>query len=97
MNNKELVTELSHRLGKTQKQVQAMLDITTEALVSTLQAETTVSVQGFGSFEVRKKLDRVLINPTTKQKMVVPPKLSLIFKMGSTYKNKLKNLTTRGK
>ena len=97
MNNKELVTELSHRLGKTQKQVQAMLDITTEALVSTLQAETTVSVQGFGSFEVRKKLDRVLINPTTKQKMVVPPKLSLIFKMGYTYKNKLKNLTTRGK
>ncbi|MED9995902.1 MAG: HU family DNA-binding protein [Paludibacteraceae bacterium] len=97
MNNKELVTELSRRLGKTQKQVQAMLDITTEALVSTLQAETTVSVQGFGSFEVRKKLDRVLINPTTKQKMVVPPKLSLIFKMGSTYKNKLKNLTTRGK
>lgn len=97
MNNKELVTELSHRLGKTQKQVQAMLDLTTEALVSTLQAETTVSVQGFGSFEVRKKLDRVLINPTTKQKMVVPPKLSLIFKMGSTYKNKLKNLTTRGK
>jgi nucleoid DNA-binding protein len=97
VNNKELVTELSRRLGKTQKQVQAMLDITTEALVSTLQAETTVSVQGFGSFEVRKKLDRVLINPTTKQKMVVPPKLSLIFKMGSTYKNKLKNLTTRGK
>lgn len=97
MNNKELVTELSRRLGKNQKQVQAILDITTETLVGTLQEETTVLIQGFGSFEVRKKLDRVLINPTTKQKMVIPPKLSLIFKMGSTYKNKLKNLTTRGK
>ena len=66
-------------------------------MVGALQESTTIAMQGFGSLEVRKKQDRILINPTTKQKMVVPPKLSLIFKVGTTYKQKLKNLTTRGK
>lgn len=97
MNSKELVAELSRRLGKTQKEMGVLLQVTADSVVGALQESTTIAMQGFGSLEVRKKQDRVLINPTTKQKMVVPPKLSLIFKVGTTYKQKLKNLTTRGK
>lgn len=97
MNSKELVAELSRRLGKTQKEMGMLLQVTADSVVGALQESTTIAMQGFGSLEVRKKQDRILINPTTKQKMVVPPKLSLIFKVGTTYKQKLKNLTTRGK
>lgn len=97
MNSKELVAELSRRLGKTQKEMGVLLQATADSVVGALQESTTIAMQGFGSLEVRKKQDRILINPTTKQKMVVPPKLSLIFKVGTTYKQKLKNLTTRGK
>lgn len=96
MNNKELVAELARRMGKTQKEIGSLLDITTEAMVGAMNADTTVAIQGFGAFEVRKKQDRVLINPVTKQKMVIPPKLSLTFKVGNTYKNKLKNLSASG-
>ena len=97
MNNKELVTELARRLGKTQKEIGSLLAIATDAMVGAMNEETLLSIQGFGSFEVRKKQDRILINPVTKQKMVIPPKLSLTFKVGTTYKNKLKNLSTSGK
>jgi DNA-binding protein HU-beta len=97
VNSKELVAELSRRLGKTQKEMGVLLQVTADSVVGALQESTTIAMQGFGSLEVRKKQDRILINPTTKQKMVVPPKLSLIFKVGTTYKQKLKNLTTRGK
>lgn len=97
MNSKELVAELSRRLGKTQKEMGVLLQVTADSVVGALQESTTIAMQGFGSLEVRKKQNRILINPTTKQKMVVPPKLSLIFKVGTTYKQKLKNLTTRGK
>ena len=97
MNSKELVAELSRRLGKTQKEMGVLLQVTADSVVGALQESTTIAMQGFGSLEVRKKQDRILINPTTKQKMVVPPKLSVIFKAGTTYKQKLKNLTTRGK
>ena len=97
MNNKELVAELARRLGKTQKEIGSLLDVTAEAMVETMNEDTLLSIQGFGSFDVRKKQDRVLVNPVTKQKMVIPPKLSLTFKVGTTYKNKLKNLSTSGK
>lgn len=97
MNNKELVAELARRLGKTQKEIGSLLDVATDAMVGAMNEETLLSIQGFGSFEVRKKQDRILINPVTKQKMVIPPKLSLTFKVGTTYKNKLKNLSTSGK
>ena len=97
MNNKELVAELARRLGKTQKEIGSLLAIATDAMVGAINEETLLSIQGFGSFEVRKKQDRILINPVTKQKMVIPPKLSLTFKVGTTYKNKLKNLSTSGK
>lgn len=97
MNNKELVAELARRMGKTQKEIGSLLAIATDAMVGAMNEETLLSIQGFGSFEVRKKQDRILINPVTKQKMVIPPKLSLTFKVGTTYKNKLKNLSTSGK
>jgi DNA-binding protein HU-beta len=97
VNNKELVAELARRLGKTQKEIGSLLAIATDAMVGAMNEETLLSIQGFGSFEVRKKQDRILINPVTKQKMVIPPKLSLTFKVGTTYKNKLKNLSTSGK
>lgn len=97
MNNKELVAELARRLGKTQKEIGSLLAIATDAMVGAMNEETLLSIQGFGSFEVRKKQDRILINPVTKQKMVIPPKLSLTFKVGTTYKNKLKNLPSSGK
>lgn len=97
MNNKDLVAELARRMGKTQKEIQSILTTTTQVVVGVLSCNQVLSMQGFGSFEVRKKPDKVLINPITKQKMVIPPKLSLVFKMGNTYKNKLKNQSTRGK
>jgi len=97
VNNKELVAELARRMGKTQKEIGSLLAIATDAMVGAMNEETLLSIQGFGSFEVRKKQDRILINPVTKQKMVIPPKLSLTFKVGTTYKNKLKNLSTSGK
>lgn len=97
VNNKELVAELSRRLGKTQKEIGSLLEVTAVAMVGAMNEDTQLSIQGFGAFEVRKKQDRILINPATKQKMVIPPKLSLTFKVGTTYKNKLKNLPASGK
>ena len=54
MNNKELLSELSKRLGKSQKEVSKMLDFTSQAIVSTLKKGETISIQGFGSLEPRE-------------------------------------------
>ena len=96
MNNKELLSELSKRLGKSQKEVSRMLDFTSQAIVSSLKKGETVSIQGFGSLEPREKQEREIVNPTTKQVIKVPAKISEVFKARTTLKEKIKNLAHRG-
>jgi nucleoid DNA-binding protein len=43
-----------------------------------------------GNFEVKHKEQRVITNPTTKKRMLVPPKLTLNFKPSVGLKNKYK-------
>ena len=47
-----------------------------------------LAVQGFGIFDVKKKLERVVVNPATKKRMLVPPKLVLNFKPSNVLKEK---------
>ncbi|WP_321480275.1 HU family DNA-binding protein [uncultured Bacteroides sp.] len=90
MNNKEFTSELSKRLGYTIKDtsdlmVSFMADFTQE-----LQEGNTWAIQGFGTFEVKKKAERISINPVTKQRMLIPPKLVLTYKPSTTLKDKFK-------
>ena len=55
-----------------------------------LEDGNTISVQGFGTFEVKKKAERISVNPTTKQRMLVPPKLVLAYKPSTLLKDKFK-------
>ena len=49
-----------------------------------------VQLPNFGVFEVKKKLERIIINPSTGQRMLVPPKLTLAFKPTPQTKEKIK-------
>ena len=55
-----------------------------------LQEGNVVTIQGFGTFEVKKKAERISINPASKQRMLVPPKLVLSYKPSNTLKDKFK-------
>lgn len=61
----------------------------TSEMASYLEEEATISIVGFGNFEVKKKLERVVINPSTKQRMLIPPKMVLNFKPSVNLKEKL--------
>lgn len=55
-----------------------------------LEEGNIISIQGFGTFEVKKKAERISVNPTTKQRMLVPPKLVLAYKPSTLLKDKFK-------
>ena len=55
-----------------------------------LEEGNMIAVQGFGSFEVKKKAERISINPASKQRMLVPPKLVLSYRPSNTLKDKFK-------
>ena len=90
MNNKEFASELSDRLGYTIKDTSELIASLLSDITQQLQEGNTITIHGFGSFEVKKKAERISINPTTKQRMLIPPKLVLTYKPSGTQKDKFK-------
>ena len=86
MNNKEFIAELSRRLGYTVKDASSLMVALVAEMTDELEDENVIAIQNIGSFEVRKKQERVVVNPATQQRMLVPPKLVINFK-NRTHKN----------
>ncbi len=89
MNNKELIAELAQRTGQTQQATQRMALTLIESLLSQIEEKESLQVPAFGTFEVKKRLERVIVNPNNGKKMLVPPKLVLNFKPVTTWKERL--------
>lgn len=90
MNNKEFTSELSKRLGYTLKDTSELVSSLLSVMTRQLEEGNAVAIQGFGTFEVKKKSERISVNPTSKQRMLVPPKLVLTYKPRVLLKGKFK-------
>ena len=88
MSNKEFIAALSRELKYTTKETTVYVNALVREMGAQLEDGNQLSISGFGSFDVRKKLERVLINPSTKQRMLVPPKMSISFKPAPSLKEK---------
>ncbi len=91
MNNKDFITTLSQRLGYSPDETQRMVDIVIETMSDHFQEDDSVTIPNFGTFEVKKKMERIMVNPATGQRMLVPPKLVLNFKPNASWKDRIKN------
>lgn len=89
MNNKEFITELAQRTSQTQQATQNMVLAVMEQLITQVEENESLQVPQFGTFEVKKRLERILMNPNTGKKMLVPPKLVLGFKPVASFKKRL--------
>lgn len=90
MTNKEFMIELSGRVDRQTKETSELMASLITVMTEQLQEGNAIGISGFGSFEVKKKAERISINPTTKQRMLVPPKLVLNFKPVASLKDKFK-------
>jgi DNA-binding protein HU-beta len=89
LNNKEFISEFSRKLGYSNKDATRLVSSVLSIMTQELQDGNTIGIQGFGSFEVKKKLERVSVNPVTQQRLLIPPKLVLSFKPGITLKRQI--------
>ena len=90
MNNKEFISELSRRLCYNNKETTQLVSSVLGIMTQELQEGKTIAIQGFGTFEVKKKMERISVNPSTQQRMLIPPKLVLTYKPSITLKEKFK-------
>lgn len=91
MTNKDFIADLAQRSGYSAEDVQRMVNDVVETMGDVFQEDNAVLIPTFGTFEVKKKLERVMVNPSTGQRMLVPPKLVLGFKPNVNWKERVKN------
>ena len=90
MTNKDYILELAEQTGYSPEDTQKMVNVIVETMGDTFQEDNMVLVPAFGTFEVKKKMERVMVNPSTGQRMHVPPKLVLNFKPNANWKVQIK-------
>lgn len=90
MNHKEFIDAYSNELGCSMAEASTLVERIVSVLTRELQEGNSVCVQEFGTFEVKKKMERVSVVPSTRQRLLVPPKLVLGFKPSPNLKERLK-------
>ena len=95
MNNKGFINELSTQTGLSAKDAASYSALLVSNLSQHLAEEDNVNISGFGLFEVKRKMERIIINPASKQRMLVPPKIVVGFKPAPTLKERINQKNTK--
>lgn len=90
MDNKKLIETIATNLGRSNEDVAKLVDALAGVLRTRCGDMDSVVVPGFGTFEPKKRNERVMIHPSTGKRMLVPPKITLGFKVSNVLKAKLK-------
>ena len=89
MTNKEFINRLIRESGMPSKEVNELTSTLLGEIEKRLVDEDFIVIPEFGTCEVKKKLERVVVNPVTKQKMLIPPKMVVTFKPSGSLKQKI--------
>lgn len=88
MNTKEIISEIRKRLQLDADTANALFSAFSENLKNEILNGNSVSVPTFGIFEARRNKERISVNPTTKQRLLSPPKQTIAFKTSAILKDK---------
>lgn len=86
MNRKELVDELATKTGCSKADAERGLSAMLEIISDTLKTGDSISLVGFGTFEVRSRAARTGRNPKTGEELKIEASKVPAFKAGTTLK-----------
>ncbi len=92
MTKKEIVKQISEKLGLTQLKTKEIVQLTFDAIVDTLLSERRIELRNFGVFEVKRRKARKARNPRTGDKVDVGPKNVVTFKPGKEMEERIRQL-----
>ena len=92
MTKKEIVKQISEKLGLTQLKTKEIVQLTFDAIVETLLSEKRIELRNFGVFEVKRRKARKARNPRTGDKVDVGPKNVVTFKPGKEMEERIRQL-----
>jgi DNA-binding protein HU-beta len=92
MKDVELVTALSREMDMSPQEVVDILSTLFQVIGETLSMGGIVNISGIGQFEVKKKAERISVNPANGKRYLIPPKLTPVYKPAFLWKTYLKKL-----
>jgi integration host factor subunit beta len=93
VTKKEIVKQISERIGLTQLKTKEIVQDTFDAIVDTLIEVGRIELRNFGVFEVKQRKARKARNPRTGEKVDVPPKFVVTFKPGKEMEERVRQMT----
>jgi nucleoid DNA-binding protein len=92
VTKKEIVKQISDRIGLTQLKTKEIVQQTFDAIVDTLLEVGRIELRNFGVFEVKRRKARKARNPRTGDKVEVPPKNVVTFKPGKEMEERVRQM-----
>tara|TARA_Y100000590_G_C15624244_1_gene978733 strand:- start:664 stop:960 length:297 start_codon:yes stop_codon:yes gene_type:complete len=97
MLRSEIISELSKKIHKKLKksEIEEILKIILNTIVEEAQNNKSAEFRNFGTFSLKKTKEKTNArNPRTNEKIYVPEKISIKFKMAKKLKNKINQYGT---
>ncbi len=89
ITKKELIDRIADGTQAKRVIVKRIIQSFLDEIVSQLASDNRLEFRDFGVFETRTRSSRVAQNPKTLERVQVPPKRSVKFKMGRLMREKL--------
>ena len=80
MNKNDLIKKIAQNSCVTQKEAKEMLSSLCFLIKDSLKNGEDVKINGFGKFEVKNRSERVVMNPKTKERIIIPSSKRASFK-----------------
>lgn len=91
MNKSELIDRIADQADISKSQAERALTAATEQITNELAGGGTVSLVGFGTFQVKARAARTGRNPQTGEALELPATKAPSFKAGKALKEAVKN------
>ena len=89
ITKKELIDRIAERTGNKRVVVKRIIQNFLDEVISELSQGNRLEFRDFGVFEVKERAPRIAQNPKTMEKVKVPAKATVKFKVGRMMKIKL--------
>jgi integration host factor subunit beta len=89
VTKKELVDRIAEKSDVTRVTVKKIVQSFLDEMIAELGRGNRLEFRDFGVFETRQRAARIAQNPKTLQRVQVPPKRTVKFKVGRLMKQKL--------
>ena len=90
MNKTDLIAAVAAKADLSKKNAETAVNAIIATITDALAGGEKVSIVGFGTFEVRDRKEKQVINPQTKKMMTAPASKAPAFKAGQALKNAVK-------